>query len=882
MARLIAQSGHSFDIPARGVSFGSDPANDVMIPVTYGLAPCHFAIWPHGEEFFVRDSGSGYGLIINGRGVQESFLQHGDRIEAGHLQLTYEKIPKIGPDRAAYFPQHGPSQRNQIASPAPLATVAGTEANRVVETRPQAPADSIRQPKPPIAEVNFEVVPAEEPKRSDEDEVIRLQPSEKPRSQETEAFPKFMAPEWLPDQRDLSDETPESKGFEHTGITPQSATRAHHEQVTGGHLVRAAKWGLFLVLMTLASTAKYWGKNFSNRLESFYSTVFTNETPAPFMLTSASSPESATPQASAANSDQIARVDSTKPHAEVAPKFIFEQATTLFSLGFPQIEIFYVNQAQQMGLPAPKRYCTYLEKHFGLKIGDLDRLTSIQANPETPDIVIITTRKRSNPSDWISAAEVREEEPETISTYQLMSYHTTNGSHCGLVALDERNFALGDPKLLKHCLTRKLDSSATANITALWPDFLRKQPGAFLWTVKQDSQLQAQLSAATARSPKQLDYGSVASFSVRFGGEPPHTECFAIRDVNASPEAFADASTSSLRSMVRIISEQIESGGTRRAGRPDIPNIDVARGAATTELARGEEFVSIFLQAFYAPPLTDEGPLKSLAQARTLAHAFNLAKDMSAPDTARVRTVEEALDALQRGLTGTGRNAAMEFQVQEMDANEIRQIRKYLTFADGYLACRPDLDAIPEISRPLAEEGRDRLNAETVLSLCPAPSGNKVVHIPDLAVHIRKTLAHLKATRGTMALFGMPQLLDEEIRGVLKYITQHPNGRLGWKNGELAFNAWQAKSNPKAVRDAATLASLAGAAQAAGARELARVRTVTEAIQLLAQGVKGQGQFSSTVFRCKDLSPTDMQAAAGLLVLDQGLLKLKESSPVQE
>lgn len=884
MARLIAQTGHSFDIPSRGVSFGSDPANDVMIPIAYGVAPCHFAIWPHGEEFFVRDSGSGYGLSINGRGVQETFLQHGDRIEVGQLQLTYEKTPKIGPERAAYFPNHAPSATPvptsaQVAHARPEATAS---ANRVMEPSHQAMGESMRPSKAPVAEAIFEVVPAEKPKRPNEDDVIRLKSSDPQRSPQAEAFPKTVAPEWLPDQRDLSDQNPESNEFRHTGVTHQSADRAHHEKVTGGHVIRAAKWGLFLVLMTVAGTAKYWGKGLSQRLESFYATVFTNETPAPLISKDEANPQSGAPATVAANSNQIVRVDSTKPHAEVAPKFIFEQATTLFSLGFPQIEIFYVNQAQQLGLPSPKRYSTYLEKHFGLKIADLERLTSIQASPEKPDIVIITTQKRTNPSDWISAAEVQDDEPETISTYQLMSYHTINGNHCGLVALDERNFALGDPKLLKHCLTRKLDSAAMANISALWPDFLRKQPGAFLWTVKQDAQLQAQLSAATERTIKQVDYGSVASFSVRFGGEPPHTECFAIRDLNASPEAFADAATSSLRSMVRMISSQIESGGTRRAGRPDVPVIDVARTAATAELARGEEFVSIFLQAFYAPPLADEGPLKSLAQARTLAHAFNLAKDMSAPETARVRTVEEALDALQKGMKGTGRSAAMEFQVQEMDANEIRQIRKYLTFADGYLACRPDLDAIPENSRALAEEGRDRLNAETVLSLCPAPSGEKVVQIPDLAAHIRKSLARLKATRGTMALFGMPQLLDDEIRGVLKYITQHPNGRLGWKDGELAFNAWQSKSNPKAVRDASTLASLAGAAQAAGAKELERVRTVAEAIKLLAQGVRGQGQFGSTVFRCKDLSPTDMQAAAGLLVLDQGLLKLKETPSLQE
>jgi hypothetical protein len=292
---------------------------------------------------------------------------------------------------------------------------------------------------------------------------------------------------------------------------------------------------------------------------------------------------------------------------------------------------------------------------------------------------------------------------------------------------------------------------------------------------------------------------------------------------------------------------------------------------------RGDAFVSIFLQGFYQPAVADEGPLKALAQARTLAHAFNLARSMDAPESRRVRTVEEALTALQRGMNGTGRAAAMEFQIPEMDADELRMIRKYLTFADGYLACRPDLDSLPEDVRSLAEEGRNRLNAETVLSLCPPPVSDKdkAVKIPDLASYIRRSLTNLKTNRGAMALFGMPLLNEDELKGILRYITQQTNGKLGWKAGEVAYNSWQAKSNPKALRDASTLASIAGAAHAAGAQDLLKAASVNDAIQILAQGIKGSGQFTSTTFRCKDLSSSDLQNAANLLELDHGQLKLK-------
>ena len=327
-----------------------------------------------------------------------------------------------------------------------------------------------------------------------------------------------------------------------------------------------------------------------------------------------------------------------------------------------------------------------------------------------------------------------------------------------------------------------------------------------------------------------------------------------------------------------MMTSQIDAGGTQRSGPQEEASVDVSRTAATAQVRRGEEFVNIFLQGFYAPVAGDNGPLVSLAKARTIAHAFNLARGFDAPEARKVRTVEQAMEALQRGMSGTGRAASMEFQIQEMNADEMQRMRKFLTFADGYLACRPDLDSQPDHLRALTEEGRDRLNAETVLSLCIAPSAEKVVKIKDLAAFIRKSLADLRAAKGAMALFGMPQLTEEEVVGVLRYIRQKPNGQLGWKEGEISYNAWQAKANPKAVRDAATLARIAEAAQAAGANELKAVANVEKAIEILCQGVQGTGQFGTTLFKCQSLTPQELQAAAELLVLDNGALHLKSES----
>ena len=90
-----------------------------------------------------------------------------------------------------------------------------------------------------------------------------------------------------------------------------------------------------------------------------------------------------------------------------------------------------------------------------------------------------------------------------------------------------------------------------------------------------------------------------------------------------APSASASA-VASLRGMLNMMTSQIDSGGVQRSGPQEEASVDVSRTAATAQVRRGEEFVNIFLQGFYAPVPGDDGPLVSLAKARTIAHAFNL------------------------------------------------------------------------------------------------------------------------------------------------------------------------------------------------------------------------------------------------------------------
>jgi pSer/pThr/pTyr-binding forkhead associated (FHA) protein len=94
MAKLIAQSGHSLDLPNRRVILGESPSCDIPLAAGNGLAPRHFEIEPTADGgFILRDISEGSGLSLNGHPVKEQALQHGNVITAGNLSLGFLNAP---------------------------------------------------------------------------------------------------------------------------------------------------------------------------------------------------------------------------------------------------------------------------------------------------------------------------------------------------------------------------------------------------------------------------------------------------------------------------------------------------------------------------------------------------------------------------------------------------------------------------------------------------------------------------------------------------------------------------------------------------------------------------------------------------------------------
>jgi pSer/pThr/pTyr-binding forkhead associated (FHA) protein len=72
---------------------GRSPVSDVCVPDEW-LADRHFAVYFDGARAVLRDLGTSHGTYVNGTGVTECTLDHGDQIAAGQTFFTVAIVPE--------------------------------------------------------------------------------------------------------------------------------------------------------------------------------------------------------------------------------------------------------------------------------------------------------------------------------------------------------------------------------------------------------------------------------------------------------------------------------------------------------------------------------------------------------------------------------------------------------------------------------------------------------------------------------------------------------------------------------------------------------------------------------------------------------------------
>jgi hypothetical protein len=115
---LIAPTGARIPLPVRSMRFGSAPEADVCLGAEMELAPVHFALQPShdGVSMDLIPLAGDQPVLVNETPTKARRLTHGDRIQAGRLQVVFESgasEPEAAP------PAVTPEEPEESTPPAP-------------------------------------------------------------------------------------------------------------------------------------------------------------------------------------------------------------------------------------------------------------------------------------------------------------------------------------------------------------------------------------------------------------------------------------------------------------------------------------------------------------------------------------------------------------------------------------------------------------------------------------------------------------------------------------------------------------------------------------------------------------------------------------------
>ncbi|HYP12899.1 MAG TPA: SpoIIE family protein phosphatase [Bryobacteraceae bacterium] len=91
---ILKQDGQSdtFALESDVVTLGRSRENELCFPEDAGLSRQHLRLQRQGDEWLISDLGSKNGTLVNGERVVETRkLKKGDRINAGHLTITFDR-----------------------------------------------------------------------------------------------------------------------------------------------------------------------------------------------------------------------------------------------------------------------------------------------------------------------------------------------------------------------------------------------------------------------------------------------------------------------------------------------------------------------------------------------------------------------------------------------------------------------------------------------------------------------------------------------------------------------------------------------------------------------------------------------------------------------
>ena len=135
MAEVITKKGAVLPLhETSSTTFGTDADVAVTVSEQFAVAGRHFTIVPEDGSYLLKDLGSGFGTKVNDSAVTERPLVHGDRIQAGKLELVFSDPVGAGAASQATAPSAASVDATAVQKKAGLTMPAQDRAERTEAT----------------------------------------------------------------------------------------------------------------------------------------------------------------------------------------------------------------------------------------------------------------------------------------------------------------------------------------------------------------------------------------------------------------------------------------------------------------------------------------------------------------------------------------------------------------------------------------------------------------------------------------------------------------------------------------------------------------------------------------------------------------------------
>ncbi len=845
MAKLVALSGHTLDLPRHRVSLGESQGCDVPLSVGLGLAPLHFEIEPQADgSHIVRDLSGGAGLTVNNIPVKEAALRHGSIIGAGTLRLGFwdhmerkaELATETRPVLLTGLDSRSRGMENtqpMVITVAPLASSGQRAPSEIhAATAPAPPClDTLPLPVP---------LPPGPP-------VARLSPpsSTTPATAAVPPGPKDTFQVTLPVRTSPGRRNGSRRVLLYAGLTLLAGT---------GVIV-------FYREPLKASLTPLWAR-FTSWVNADKSSEAPVQQPPAGVITPP--PGQAPPVAPPPITTGITF---NTEHNGIVKRLLTDRTVSLFQADLRQLVPYYQTLAAARNLPSQREMTEAFQRFYGLRLDGFDTLTGLRAGGKDEFVLILTAPSRIDLHQLLESLPSQETDggqaapaPVQIGVLPVKLM----GKQYAAAQYDPFTIVLGNSAWVSAAVNPGPETTRQDSLS-LFPETAVKNPGALI--------LAERLPRPPAPAPPQVFQTAVSNLFLTGKGE---SRLILTRNPEVPEETFVEHGSATLKEQSAALTQSAKQPGVGTAPLNEI----ISSAEASITIPDGEVLLKDAIDSLARGFMSQSPSVELILTAQKAVLNFNLARLRQAPETRSVSGVTEALELLQGGLSvpGTDPRSSVPIQIDRLQPEEAAEVGNLLALdLRGGLIFRPDPEKLTGPMAGLAIKARDYRNAELLISLWVAakfPADERL----DVTAATRRVLEWANSAGAMQRLkVGLPALTEEEIKGTGAFL-RFENGQLKWKEGEEGYRVWLRKMNPDPRADALKIAAVFAEASKGGAIPNGKAASLTDAIQLMRDGVSTPrgGSRPGTLYKAGDYTPAELRAAARYLRLENGVLRVTD------